>query len=126
MVTTNQPTNNVKARDPVGSKNVGRYVLVQLTLFIFHRLQTLLLNDGHHHGCMFKAHVSLISQQPHPVPSPSLVSQAHYYRDQCPVSQLLSDANRVANTALQLGQLRLNPPRLSSKCCKRVERLSDF
>ena len=27
---------------------------------------------------------------------------------------------------IQLGQLRLNPPRLGSKCGKRVERLSDF
>ena len=28
--------------------------------------------------------------------------------------------------SLQLGQLRLNPPGLGSKCGKRVERLSDF
>ena len=28
--------------------------------------------------------------------------------------------------AIQLGQLRLNPPGLGSKCGKRVERLSDF
>ena len=27
---------------------------------------------------------------------------------------------------IQLGQLRLNPPGLGSKCGKRVERLSDF
>ena len=27
---------------------------------------------------------------------------------------------------VQLGQLRLNPPGLGSKCCKQVERLSDF
>ena len=39
-----------------------------------------------------------------------------------------SSSSRVQGVLaiLQLGQLRLNPPGLGSKCSKRVERLSDF
>ena len=32
----------------------------------------------------------------------------------------------ISRNNLQLGQLRLNPPGLGSKCGKRVERLCDF
>ena len=35
-------------------------------------------------------------------------------------------ATHIYSIYLQLGQLRLNPPGLGSKCGKRVERLSDF
>ena len=34
--------------------------------------------------------------------------------------------NKSRDTSIQLGQLRLNPPGVGSKCGKRVERFSDF
>ena len=38
----------------------------------------------------------------------------------------VTQQNMLTQLTIQLGQLRLNPPRLGSKCGKRVDRLSDF